>query len=542
MLGTLHRFTSRSHRNAGDRLRFVSYAALITMLVTATAVAQTIENEPTPSPALCAEGDPNPEPGIQGDVPQGTSPEWDCGVTEIGYLPGANGAMAVADHCAYTGVGSSAGPGESGVRVLDVSDPSDPTLVRILETGSRELLAAHVTADRALLATRRRDVHPLNVAGQGDMLIDVWDIHDCTDPQLLGTARIEANSNVPFELAGPAHNLRFNPTATKLYGSLPPHEIDLTDLDDPSTWTVRNLRCIIVDQSDALIATVPGLCGTTSDPNLVSEGLPPISHEPVFNPDGSRLYIGAQVPGPDNNAMWILDMTGPDPVLISKTDETPGHSIDHITVDDRTYLLHSNELGGNACIPEDIRPRYVGFGDRAWILDITDETAPTEVAEIILQDSTFAACALDSGAGPNTAYHDVDDPLDTTYGVIGFGPAGFRFFDLRDPTDPTEIAYFNHGASEHTAPYIIPETGHIWVSDATGFRVLALEPQVLEHLAAPLPAGPETPGAPEATPSAVAPASGGTLPATGADPRVLLAAAIAATGVALLSRRISRRS
>jgi hypothetical protein len=29
---------------------------------------------------------------------------------------------------------------------------------------------------------------------------------------------------------------------------------------------------------------------------------------------------------------------------------------------------------------------------------------------------------------------------------------------------------------------VIPATGHIWVSDADGFRVLELEPQVIEAL------------------------------------------------------------
>ncbi len=483
-----------------DRLRVVLLGAVVISLLGLTAVAQTVENPPEPSPALCAPDDPNPEPGIQGDVPQGATPEWDCGVRPIGFLEGANGAMAVAGHCAYTGIGGPTDTGSLGVRVLDVSDPTDPVLVRTIETGSRELLAAQVTDERALLATRKRDAHPLNQLGQGDMLIDVWDIHDCTDPQLLGTVRIEVPVSIPSELGGPAHNLRFNPSATKLYGSLPPHEIDLTDLDDPDSWTVRNLHCIIVDQSDALVATVPGLCDAASIPNGNGGMLPSISHEPTFSPDGSRLYIGSQVPAPDSNDMWILDMTGPDPVLVSKTPDTPGHSIDHVTVDGRTYLLHSNELGGTACIPEDIRPNYVGLGDRAWLLDITDETAPEQVSEIILADSTFASCNIDNVSGPNTAYHDVDDPLDTSYAVIGFGPAGFRFFDLRDPANPTEIAYFNHGASEHTKPYIIPETGHIWVSNERGFWVLELEPHVRRHLARPLDAPGGGGGSPEKRP------------------------------------------
>ena len=84
--------------------------------------------------------------------------------------------------------------------------------------------------------------------------------------------------------------------------------------------------------------------------------------------------------------------------------------------------------------------------------------------------------------GPSTAYHDVDDPIDTHYAVIGFTSAGHRIFDMRNPKAPVEVAYFNHGASEHTKSYVIHETGHIWASNAKGFWVLELEPQVRQHL------------------------------------------------------------
>jgi hypothetical protein len=405
--------------------------------------------------------------------------------------------MAVAGSCAYTGGGADKtdeAEALPGVRVIDVSNPRAPKVVRVLDTGSRELLAAQVSPDgsRALLATRHRDT----VAQEGqvvgrDVLVDVWDIRTCTDPQLLGTVVFPTQSKIfgdpPAELGGPAHNLRFNPSATKLYGSLPLHEVDLANLGDPNTWTVRNLHCGITDQYHLPHKTVPGFCtaaGQVDHPFGALSNMPTTDHEPTFNPDGSRLYIGGQLPQPDSNGMWVLDMTGPDPVVLSVTQEAPGHSIDFMTVGDREYLLHSNELGGTPCIPEQVRPKYVGMGDRAYLLDITDETAPVKMpSDIILADSTFEHCGpANAVGGPNTAYHDVDDPLESSYAVIGFGPAGFRFFDIRQPADPVEVAYFNWGASEHTKVYVIPETGHIWASDADGFRVLELEPQVIEHL------------------------------------------------------------
>ena len=489
------------------RLTVLAAIALVCAGLATATVAVSDTHPPEPSPALCAPGDPNPEPGIQGDVPDGSDPAWDCGVRPVGFLEGANGAMAVASHCAYTG-GDALGM-KPGVRVIDVSDPTRPRVVTTLKTSSRELLAAQVAGDRALLATRHRDSEAQEgqVIGR-DMLVDIWDIRTCTDPKRLGTVRLPTQSDIfgdpPGETGGPAHNLKFNPSATKLYGSLPLHEIDLTDLTDPDSWTVRNLHCSITDQHHLPHKTVPGLCealGEVDHPFGAASNMPATDHEPTFSPFGTRLYIGAQLPGYDSNAMWILDMTTGEPVVRSVTQETPGHSIDFMTIAGRQYLLHSNEIGGASCIPEAVRPRYVGMGDRAWVLDITDETKPEQASEIILEDSRFTNCLEGDFGGPSTAYHDVDDPLDTTYAVINFGSAGFRFFDMRDPRAPVEVAYFNHGASEHTKSYIIPETGQIWAADANGFWVLELEPHVRRHLGlddAPAPPVCGRPGQPPA--------------------------------------------
>ena len=51
------------------------------------------------SPALCGPGD-IPEPGIQGEVPLGATPNYNCGVKLIGSLPGG-GAVQGFGMCAY---------------------------------------------------------------------------------------------------------------------------------------------------------------------------------------------------------------------------------------------------------------------------------------------------------------------------------------------------------------------------------------------------------------------------------------------------------
>jgi hypothetical protein len=468
-----------------SRTRLSLIAVVVLLIAGVMATARGEEADPNKSPARCATGDPNPEPGMQGEAPAGHD-DWDCGVTSVGFLPGADGPMAVAGNCAYTGGTNAAG--KPIVRVIDVHDPRHPTPTKELDTSAREVLSARITRDRAILVTRHRDsAHQEGQVLGYDMLVDVWDIRVCTDPQKLGTLRFPTASKYygdpPAETGGPVHIVGLNPTATKVYGTIPLQEADITDLAHPEKWTVRDLHCQVSNQHyDVYEATAGlGLCEALQG-NVWT--MPSNSHQTTFSPDGSRLYIGSQIPGPDNNAMYILDMTTGDPRVVSVTQQAPGHAIDLATIGGHKYLLHSNEIGGTACIPEEQRPKYVGMGDRAWLLDINDETAPgpEPTSTIMMAVSRFENCGPNNVTGPNVAFHDVDDPLDSRYAVIGFGSAGFRIFDIRDPKDPIEVAYFNHGASGHTKPYIVNRSGEIWVSGAGGFWVLQLEPQVLDFL------------------------------------------------------------
>ena len=47
-----------------------------------------------------------------------------------------------------------------------------------------------------------------------------------------------------------------------------------------------------------------------------------------------------------------------------------------MTINGREYLLHSNEITATGCLlPEQLRPTWLGFADRAYVLDITNERA-----------------------------------------------------------------------------------------------------------------------------------------------------------------------
>jgi hypothetical protein len=78
--------------------------------------------------------------------------------------------------------------------------------------------------------------------------------------------------------------------------------------------------------------------------------------------------------------------------------------------------------------------------------------------------------------------------------MLSMWHAGLRLVDVRDPENPTEVAYFNPGDAtpgddvrlDRAWGHVryVPETGHIWFATASGgFWVVEIEPQVREHLA-----------------------------------------------------------
>jgi hypothetical protein len=73
--------------------------------------------------------------------------------------------------------------------------------------------------------------------------------------------------------------------------------------------------------------------------------------------------------------------------------------------------------------------------------------------------------------------------MNAKFAAMNFGDAGLRIFDIRDPLKPVEVAYFNHGSPVHAGVgHYDSERKLIYFSDAGGFKVLQIEPQVRAQL------------------------------------------------------------
>jgi hypothetical protein len=113
--------------------------------------------------------------------------------------------------------------------------------------------------------------------------VQVWNVRDCTHPRLLGIAHFPGMQ---------VHNIELNADATAIYGSLPLEVADISDLDDPSTWTAEDFQCEIAAQ------TTLGFTGILFDQTAFALDRPEcanmLAHEFEFNEAGTRMYIGGQ--------------------------------------------------------------------------------------------------------------------------------------------------------------------------------------------------------------------------------------------------------
>lgn len=444
-----------------------------------------------------------PETGIQGDIPRAdldsgrAEAGYNCGLSLVGEIPFSSGALAggavqAFDHCAY--IRTSA----SNIDVYDLRDPLAPKqLASISPKGSKggggtsETMRIVTTPSRALLASGS----------------SIYDIRNCEKPVHKGD--ITWPGILPWP-AGLSHDIRISHDGTKVYAGIGVVVADITKLDHPETWTVVNQTCAVAAQYHPLHA-LPGVFDLSLC--LVSEDqAPQLSHGPDDNGAGTRLYIGNQgIPASvwiEMDTMRILDLTV-DPPKILDSAPGPGHSVDWFrTADGREYILHANEIvavAGASCVPHP-RPSNLGFAFEAFITEVTgDKLVRRSMLELDINKAENCAAKLASGQSTSIAYHSIDNPDRATFAMVSFGDsvlpsvnsvsgAGLRLFDIRDPSTPKEVAYFNRGSLRHASvTHYDPSNGLLYVPASSALQILELQPQVIKGLGLKYPTDPAYP-------------------------------------------------
>ncbi|HEY2832435.1 MAG TPA: hypothetical protein VGJ14_08430 [Sporichthyaceae bacterium] len=367
--------------------------------------------------AVCGAGS-SPETGMQGQVPladrqSGRSKQgYSCNLTLLGQYQGEGTTWVNPQYknCAYNAT-SFFGLGRKkseGVQVIDVADPKHPRLTAHLTspamlTDTWESLK--VNEARGLLAGV--SVGPV----VGTLAFDVYDIaKDCAHPTLLNSF---ASSDETLPATTYNHEGQWSPDGKTYWSSgLAGGTLTAIDVADP---------------------THPSIAGIAS--------IGRANHGFELSPDGNRMYLTTAF----GAGVEILDVSEiqarkPAPVVRELGSvfwggtETVGQHTIPVSWQGKPYLVAVDELAG-----EDIH-----------IIDISDETKPTIVRQLQLEVSrpeNAAAVAPDvahNGAfGYDAHYCAVDRRVDPTALACGFFQSGVRVFDIHDPLNPREMAYFN---------------------------------------------------------------------------------------------------
>jgi hypothetical protein len=409
---------------------------------------------PTPG-APCAPGS-LPE-GMQGrapaeDVASGRAAKgYTCNAVQVGYS-GSSGGYRVeryvdpAGHeCAYhdsdTFIGEQVafvGPDSTGVYVVDMHDPRHPVRTEVLRTPAMQSPheSLRLNAKRGLL------VAALSSISTGPGLVEVYDVAtDCRHPVLL--------SSTPLGLLG--HESAFAPDGRTYYvTSLNMHSLAAVDLDDPKA---PSLQWFIFDYG---------------------------AHGAWVSLDGKRLYVAESGGNNGFSGLTILDVSQvqarvpfPQVPVVSRL-TWPSVSIPQnatpFTRDGHPYLLETDEFG----------ERITGA---ARIIDIADEKHPFVVSDLRLkvnQPEVYDELQGDpgnaaTGRGYQAHYCTVPSRIDPNIVACSFIMSGLRVFDIRDPSAPREVAYFNQpamqgerlnvGAFGMSAPAYDPTSNDIWYAD-----------------------------------------------------------------------------
>jgi hypothetical protein len=281
--------------------------------------------------------------------------------------------------------------------------------------------------------------------------------------------------------------------------------------------------------------------------------------------DGTRFYGAALGSGGPADGLTVLDVTqvqqrkaSPQVPRISHI-SWPDISIPQVplpvTIDGHRYIVEVDEFAGGP-VPSAEADAHVGA---ARIIDMADETKPRVVSNIKLEVNTPANRPKVMGdpgmRNPVQGYagHYCAVPRRAEPGIVAcsFILSGLRIFDIRDPLNPKELAYFNPPgalgnspeatAFAMSAPTFVPERSEVWYADSnSGFYAVRLTNGVWPFAQASVvtPAPQPAVLAQKTARSAPGAAGADRLPVTGGSTVWALAGA-ALLAAALAARRLS---
>jgi hypothetical protein len=436
--------------------------------------------------AVCGPGD-HPETALQGQVPAALRTSgfqgFNCNLDLVGQSKGDGANWQSAEYRDALGNGNSNGKGSAnqggtvcayhgtafttvgrthvGVPVIDMTDNTNPTPTGYLATISMldPWESLKVNERRKLLAADNG-----HNGGAGPE-VDIYDLSgDCRFPQLLASVAVGTAAGGGDVAPITGHEGSWAPDGLTYYGG-----------------DLREFQYFAVDTTDP---TRPTLITTFHDP--FGPGPPYANaHGLSISDDGNRAYFVtavyssfvdfADLSNPNvipNNGLIIADVSdiqarkpNPQVRVISKLLWKDGEAAQHtipVKIGGKPYVIFVDEGGSGGNTPKGWNAACAA-GLPAWpfarIIDISDETQPKIVSRLMLEVNDPANCSkvLPDLVGLSSFtygshYCSVDNKKQATTLACGYFNSGIRVFDIRDPTQPKEIAYYNPAGTTTPSP------------------------------------------------------------------------------------------
>jgi hypothetical protein len=381
--------------------------------------------------ATCRPGD-RVETGLQGEVPtedrvsKRSALGYNCNIDMIGKYQG-NGAGITSTsykNCVYVG---STWPYTTGVQVVDASDPVHPVQTDLLTEpamvgGTWESLKAH--EGRGLLVGTGV---PLLFGGG---YISIYDIsQDCRHPRLLN---IGAGSLAGVRIPMITHEGNFSP-------------------DGNTYWAGGMLWNSAIDISDP-----------TAPHAVWSAPVGWLSHGMGFTPDGRTMFMSQFSGVTVLDVSAVQDRVAPDFTMHQLLPQyghkgwvdgqESQHSV-YVTYGGVPHIFNIDELGSggvklfDTSDPTDIKLRNV---------------IKLEINLLEHQDRWTSSAGFNGVFAYDSHYCAVDRQDDPQALACGWVQSGVRVFDVRNPENIREIAYFNPPAQSDKRYEDLPNSVHVF--------------------------------------------------------------------------------
>jgi hypothetical protein len=346
-----------------------------------------------------------------------------------------------------------------GVPVADLTNPASPSITGYLQTTSMldPWESLKVNDRRQLLAADN------GANGGGGPQVDLYDLSaDCRFPQLLSSISVGSGTDggggiAPAGVVG--HEGSWAPDGLTYYVGDTTHKsyhaVDTADATHPKYMATFDMTTIglaahglsVSEDGNRAYVVTPGIPANLSD--LTNPAVAPTNGFVILD----TSEIQARKPNPQFHVISKF---------LFKDGSVAQHTIP-VKIGGKPYIIHVDEggSGGLSSVAQAQAACAAGMPifPLARIVDISDETNPTLVSRLALEIHSPKSCPIVvpdlvglSIFTYGSHYCSVDNKQNATTLACGYFNSGVRVFDIRNPANPKEIAYFNPAGATTASP------------------------------------------------------------------------------------------